>query len=147
MRKELEILDNFIKSKGLRYTPQREKILSVFLSIEKHVSVDELYKLVKKRFRDIGYTTVYRTMHLLSESGLCREIDFGDGVSRFEHNYNHQHHDHLVCIKCSRLIEVMDPGLEKMQEKMAKEHAFIPTAHRLEIFGVCRKCLAAVRPA
>ena len=142
MRKEIEGLDEFIKSKGLRYTPQRQKILSIFLSIEKHVSVDELYKLVKKQFRDIGYTTVYRTMRLLSQSGLCRQIDFGDGVCRFEHHYNHQHHDHLVCVKCNRLIEVINPDLEKMQDKMAKAHGFNPTTHRLEIFGICRKCLA-----
>jgi Fur family ferric uptake transcriptional regulator len=141
VRKEIEILDKFIKSKGLRYTPQREKILSVFLSVERHVSLDELYKLVKKKFRDIGYTTVYRTMRLLSESGLCRQIDFGDGISRFEHHYNHRHHDHLVCVKCDRLIEVLDPAIEKMQERMAKAHGFNATAHRLEIFGICRQCL------
>lgn len=141
MQKEIEILNRFIRSKGLRYTPQRERILSVFLSVEKHVSVDELYRLVRKKFPDIGYTTVYRTMLLLSQSGLCRKIDVGDGVSRFEHHYNHRHHDHLICIKCSRLIEVLDPEIERMQERMAKAHGFRPTAHRLEIFGLCRECL------
>jgi Fur family transcriptional regulator, ferric uptake regulator len=69
-RKEFDVLGEFIRSKGLRHTPQREKILDIFLSTEKHVSVDELYKLVKKRYPGIGYVTVYRTMKLLSESGL-----------------------------------------------------------------------------
>ncbi len=145
MQEEIRILDNFIKSKGLRYTPQREKILSIFLSVERHVSVDELYQLVKKQFRDIGYTTVYRTMRLLAQSGLCRQIDFGDGVSRFEHYYNHKHHDHLVCVKCNRLIEVANPRIEKIQEKMAKAHGFSPTSHRLEIFGLCRRCLTGLK--
>lgn len=141
MHKEIEILDAFIRSKGLRRTPQRKKILSVFLSTEKHVSTQELHRLVRKKFRNIGYTTVYRTIRILLQSGLCREIDIGDGTSRYEHHYNHRHHDHLICIKCNRLIEVMDPRIERMQEKMAKERGFRPTAHRLEIFGLCRECI------
>ena len=140
MKKEIEILDNFIKSKGLRYTPQREKILSIFLATEAHVTVDELYRRVRKKFSDIGYTTVYRTMRILIESGLCREIDIGDGFSRYEHNYNHQHHDHLVCTKCGRLIEVVNSRIEKMQEQMARRYAFVPMQHRLDIFGICKDC-------
>ena len=141
MRKEFEIFDEFIKSKGLRHTPQRNKILDIFLSTEKHVSVDDLYKLVKKEYPDIGYTTVYRTMKLLSESGLCEEIDFGDSIERFEHKYGHEHHDHLICIKCGRFIEVSSPEVEKIQETMAKKHSFVTTKHKLDIFGICKGCL------
>lgn len=141
MKKEFKILDEFIESKGLRCTSQRHLALDVFLSTERHVSIDELYRLVRKKDRRIGYTTVYRTMKLLSASGLCGEIDFGDGVLRYEHKYGHQHHDHLICIKCGRFIEVIDQKIEKMQDSLAKEHKFIPTKHKLEIFGICNRCL------
>ncbi|MDD5450024.1 MAG: transcriptional repressor [Candidatus Omnitrophica bacterium] len=140
MRKEFQILDEFIREKGLRHTLQREKILDIFLATERHVSAEELYKLVKKRFHGIGYTTVYRTMKLLSECGLCGETDFGDGILRFEHKYGHEHHDHLICTKCGRFIEVMKPEIEKLQDTLAKQHSFTPTKHKLEIFGICRKC-------
>jgi len=140
MRKEIEIFDEFIRSKGLRHTPQRAKILDVFLSTERHVSAEELYKLVKKEFRGIGYTTVYRTMKLLSECGLCGEIDFGDGISRFEHKYGHEHHDHLICTKCGRFIEVVKPQIEKLQDGLAKKYDFTPARHKLQIFGLCNKC-------
>lgn len=140
MKKEFQVLDKFIASKGLRHTPQREMILETFLSTERHISCDELYKLVKKKNKNIGYTTVYRTMKLFSESGLCGEIDFGDGILRFEHQYGHQHHDHLICLKCGRFIEVMKPGIEKMQDRLVKEHKFVPLRHKLQIFGVCQKC-------
>lgn len=139
-RKEFQILDEFVKAKGLRHTPQREKILDVFLSTERHVSCEELYKLVRKKYQGIGYTTVYRTMKLFSESGLCGETDFGDGVLRFEHKYGHEHHDHLICVKCGAFIEVMNPKIEKLQDTLARAHSFTPTKHKLEIFGVCRKC-------
>ena len=140
MRKEFEIFDEFIRSKGLRHTPQRAKILDVFLSTERHVSAEELYKLVKKEFRGIGYTTVYRTMKLLSECGLCGEIDFGDGILRFEHKYGHEHHDHLICVKCGKFTEVLEPEIESLQDKVAARHKFTPTRHKLEIFGTCKRC-------
>lgn len=140
MKKELEIFRNFIAAKSLRHTLQREKILDIFLSTERHVSCDELYKLVRKKDRSIGYTTVYRTMRLLSEFGLCQELDFGDGILRFEHKYGHEHHDHLICTKCGRFIEVLKPQIEKMQERLAREYQFMPTRHKLQIFGVCRQC-------
>lgn len=140
MREELQLFAEFIREKGLRHTPQRERILEVFLATEKHISTDELHRLVKKEYPDIGYTTVYRTMKLLSEGGLCGEIDFGDGITRFEHKYGHAHHDHLICVKCGRFIEVKDQRIEKLQEEMVRRHSFSPKAHKLEIFGTCVKC-------
>lgn len=140
MRKEFQVLDEFMQNKSLRHTSQREEVLDIFLSTERHVSCEELYGRVRKKYPHIGYTTVYRTMKLLSASGLCQEIDLGDGVLRFEHKYNHRHHDHLVCTRCGRFIEVMDEEIEKLQEKLAKKHRFLPTKHKLEIFGLCRRC-------
>lgn len=140
MKEEIAVLEKFIRQKGLRYTSQREEILKIFLSIEKHLSADELYKIVKKRNPEIGYTTVYRTMKLLEEAGLCTEIDFGDGISRFEHQYAHEHHDHLICVKCDDYIEVVKPKIEELQEKLAKEKHFTPLRHKLQIFGICGKC-------
>lgn len=142
LRKEFQIFDEFIMAKGLRHTDQRNEILSVFLATERHVSIDELFKLVKIKYPHIGYTTVYRTMKLLSESGLCGETDFGDGVLRFEHKYGHEHHDHLICVKCGKFTEVADPRVEKLQENMVKRHGFKSLKHKLEVFGICRKCLA-----
>ena len=139
--KEFQIFDAFIRAKGLRHTPQRDTILAVFLSTEKHVSAEELYKLVRKKDSSIGYTTVYRTLKLLSESGLCGETEFGDGVLRFEHKFGHEHHDHLICIKCGKFTEVADSGLEKIQENMVKRHGFKSLKHKLEVFGICKRCL------
>lgn len=141
MKKEFEIFDEFVKSKGLRHTHQRRQILDIFLSTERHLSVGELFKLVARHDRTIGYTTVYRTMKLLSECGLCAEIDLGDGISRFEHKYGHAHHDHLICMRCGKLIEVTSSEIEKLQDELAEEHGFAPAKHKLEIFGVCKECL------
>lgn len=139
-KKEFEILDEFIRSKSLRHTNQRETILRTFLATERHVSAEELHRIVKREDPSIGYTTVYRTMRLLSESGLCGEIDFGDGTIRFEHRYGHEHHDHLICTRCGTFTEVVQPEIEKMQDALAKKHRFTPESHKLQIFGVCSRC-------
>jgi len=140
MKKEIEILEKFITEKGLRYTPQREEILKVFLSVEKHLSVNELHKIVKKENPRIGYVTIYRTMKLLEDAGLCNEINFGDGISRFEHRYGHEHHDHLICVKCGSFIEVVKPKIEELQKRLAKEKKFTVLRHKLQMFGICSKC-------
>lgn len=145
MKKEIEIFEEFVSRRNLRQTLQRRKIIDIFLSTEKHVSADELYKLVKKKDPSIGYTTVYRTMKLLLECGLCEEADFGDGILRYEHKYAHKHHDHLVCTKCGKFTEVHDEGIELMQERLAKKHKFMPTKHKLQIFGICKRCIMSSR--
>jgi len=142
MQKEITILQQFIKEQGLRSTSQRESILKTFLGVEKHISIDELYSLVKKKYKGIGHTTVYRAMKLFLSLGLCSEIEFGDGVIKYEHLYGHQHHDHLVCTQCRSLIEVFDPALEKLKQRVALSKGFVPLSHKLEVFGVCRACAA-----
>jgi len=79
-------------------------------------------------------------MRVICDAALARGTDFGDGVRRFEHKYRHQHHDHLVCLKCGRVIEVISPEIENLQERLARRHDFTAIRHRMQIFGTCRDC-------
>jgi Fur family ferric uptake transcriptional regulator len=139
-KKETEIFEEYIRSRGLRHSDQRMQILDVFLKTEKHLTAEELHRLVQKRHPSVGTATVYRTMKLLRDSGLCRELRLDDGSTRYEHLYDHDHHDHLVCIGCGALVEVLDPQIEKLQEKLARTHGFRIISHKLELYGTCRKC-------
>jgi Fur family ferric uptake transcriptional regulator len=134
--------EQFLEERGLRMTPQRSLIVDVFLKTERHVSSEDLYSLVKRKDRAVGQATVYRTLKLLSESGIAREVDFGEGLTRYEHEYGHEHHDHLICERCRKSIEVVDPRIEELQEKLARDHGFVMTSHKLDIFGLCAKCRA-----
>lgn len=140
MKPAKTIFRQYLKNSGMLHSKQREQILDIFLKTEKHPTISDLYELARKKNSKIGLATVYRTMRAICDAGLAREADFGDGVMRFEHNYQHQHHDHLVCLKCGRVIEVTSPKIEKLQESLVKKHNFIATRHRLEIFGTCRAC-------
>lgn len=140
MNKPEQIFINYLKGKGLKYTPQRKIILDIFLKIEKHITIDELYRILRGRHKDIGSSTVFRTMKHFTDSGIAREVNFADGISRFEHKVGHEHHDHLICLKCGCNIEILDQAIETLQDKIAERHGFKLINHRLDLFGYCRKC-------
>jgi Fur family ferric uptake transcriptional regulator len=137
---EKEVFQQHIQKAGLKRTAQRDLILEVFLRTEEHLTSEDLYRLVQREDPNIGQTTVYRTLKLLTEAGLAREVRFGDGRSRYEHNYKHQHHDHMICTECGATIEFYSPEIEALQDAIAAKHRFQPTYHSLRINGICADC-------
>ncbi len=140
---EKAILLEHIQAAGLRRTNQRDLILEIFLSTEDHLTSEDLHGLVHKKDPTIGLTTVYRTLKLLTASGLAREVGFGDGKTYYEHHYNHDHHDHMICTECGRVIEFFSPEIEDLQDQMASNFGFKPTHHSLRMWGVCAECQAS----
>ena len=128
----------FIQEQGLKTTRQRNTIVSVFFRLRGHISVEELLVEVKKVNPRIGYATVYRTLHLLVESGLVEERRFGDGLARYEGHSDVEHHDHMICLECGQISEFYNPRLESLQEQLAEENNFQIYRHRLELYGVCK---------
>lgn len=139
-QEEKQIFLEHIQKAGLRKTAQRDLILEVFLRTEEHLSSEDLYWLVQKDDPTVGHTTVYRTLKLLTEAGLAREVRLGDGRTYYEHHHDHEHHDHMICTECGKVIEFFSPELEEMQDKMAEKYNFRPTHHSLRILGLCEDC-------
>jgi Fur family ferric uptake transcriptional regulator len=140
MKSAKDIFREHLRNNGMLVSGQREQILDIFLKIEEHPTINDIYDLVRKKHPQIGLATVYRTMKVICDAGLARETDFGGGIRRFEHKYKHQHHDHLICLNCGSIIEVLNPEIEKLQENLAKKHRFKALRHRMEIFGLCKNC-------
>src|SRR5436189_242515 len=140
MTEEQEVFLKHIQRQGLKRTAQRDLILDVFLRTEEHLSSEDLYRLVQKEDPSIGHTTVYRTLKLLTDAGLAREVRFGDGRAHYEHNYKHQHHDHMICSDCGKIIEFYSPELEALQDAMAAKYKFELTSHLLRMIGICADC-------
>ena len=137
---EIDVLEEYISENNLKITKQRRTVLKVFLECEDHVSVEELYNTVLKTEPKIGLATVYRTLALLTKSGLALEMDFGDGQKRYESSYKSVHHDHMVCTQCGKILEFNHPLIEKYQEEIAKQKNFKITSHKLDLFGLCEDC-------
>jgi Fur family ferric uptake transcriptional regulator len=139
-QKEREIFLEHIQKTGLRRTSQRDLILEIFLKTEEHLTSEDLYWLLQKKDPSVGHTTVYRTLKLLTEAGLAREVRFGDGKTYYEHHYNHEHHDHLICTECGKIIEFFSAEIEELQDKMAEQYGFRLTNHSLRMWGICDDC-------
>jgi len=139
MRKALR---EYISTNGLKSSRQRELIADTFFVSGGHLRVDELLEHVKKRDERIGQATVYRTMKLLTECGLAEARQFGDGHTRYEPvaPNEHEHHDHLICTKCGKIVEFLDERIEKLQITVAAAHGFTVTDHKMELYGECTDC-------
>ncbi len=137
---EIDVLEEYISENNLKITKQRRIVLKVFLESKDHVSVEELYNKVLKAEPKIGLATVYRTLALLTKSGLALEMDFGDGQKRYESSYRSVHHDHMVCTGCGKILEFHHPLIEKYQDEVAEQNNFKITSHKLDLFGLCENC-------
>lgn len=131
----------YLHEKGLKSTRQRNDIVIFFLQKDKHFTVEELYREIQKNDPKIGYATVYRTLKLLVKAKLAVEHQFGEGgIIRFEPVHKGEHHDHLICLKCGKIIEFKNDQIEQLQRKVAREYNFKLTDHQLVLYGYCSEC-------
>ncbi len=140
LQDKIGLFKSYISKKGLKSTKQRDFIARSFFNIRTHISLDELSKKVKRTEPGIGYATVYRTMKLLTDSGLAVTRHFGDGQTRYENLPEGGHHDHLICLKCSKIVEFQNQNIEDLQAQTASRHGFTVISHKLELYGYCSDC-------
>ena len=133
-----------LKNSGLKATVPRMKILELFqkraqeTESERHMTAEDIYRLLLKEDMDIGLATVYRVLTQFEQAGLLERHHFESGKAIFELNEG-QHHDHLVCLQCGRVEEFYDPEIEKRQARIAKEHGFALNEHALTLYVDCTK--------
>ena len=140
MGPEARIFEKYLRSKGLKFTAQRRWILKKVITKHDHFEADDLVTDFRREGRRLSRATVYRTLPLLVESGLIREVEFGEVRAHYEPTMGHKHHDHLICIKCGNVIEFRDDAIEKLQNDVCRKHGFQVQSHNLEIKGYCSKC-------
>ena len=130
-----------LKDAGLKVTHPRTKILGVLqANPDMHLSADEIHNKLVEHNESIGLATVYRVLTQLEIAGLIQKNQFSDNQSSYE--IKKQHHDHLICTKCGKIIEFMNDDLEALQEKISDKYQFRLDSHVMTLFGVCRdgKC-------
>ena len=140
----INLFRRYLRDQDLPVTQQREAVADVVFSTAGHLSVEDIEAALKARGERIGKATIYRTVEILVRSGLVDEHDFGEGFKRYEHLFGQQPvHEHLICTSCSKVIEFQSPEVVHLQEDTARRHGFLPTRHRLEIYGLCADCQAS----
>lgn len=135
-------LEEFISKKRLKSTKQRDVIFDEFFNyLGQHVTVEDLYEKIKKQHPRIGYATIYRTLKLFKECGLAFERNFGDGRTRYEPvKFEGEHHDHLICLGCGKIIEFANNQIESCSNQVARLNGFEVVNHKLELYGYCPSC-------
>ncbi|MCA9506956.1 MAG: transcriptional repressor [Myxococcales bacterium] len=130
-----------LRRSGLKLTTQRESICKTFFAKEGHRTAEEILLESRQFDAKISLATIYRTLKLLQEFGFAKAHNFQDGQALFEPVFdNHEHHDHLICTHCGAIIEFFDEQIEILQSKVARAHDFKITNHKMELYGLCKKC-------
>ncbi len=129
-----------LKEMGLKATGPRLRILNLFETCgERHLTAEDVYRLLLSEQIDIGLATVYRVLTQFEQAGILTRHHFESGKAVFELNHG-GHHDHFVCVKCGKVEEFYDAALEKQQEAIASKYGFEIQDHELYLYGVCKSC-------
>ena len=135
-----------LKNIGLKATVPRLKILEIFqTSEERHMSAEDVYRILLAEHMDIGLATVYRVLTQFEQAGLLSRNNFESGKAIYELNEG-KHHDHLVCLTCGRVEEFFDPEIEARQREVASSRGFALQEHALSLYGNCTKEACPHRP-
>ena len=136
----LETLRAYISEQGLKNSKQREIVAEAFFESGDHMRVEELLSVAREIDPKISQATVYRTMKLLVDCALAEARHFNDGQARYEPSDGKgEHHDHLICVQCGKIIEFVDERIEHLQDLVAEKYGFTITNHKMELYGNCNR--------
>lgn len=133
-------LSAFLKTKGLRSTPQRNTIIDIIFESDEHFTADELWDRIRKSNSKASRATVYRTLGLLVEANLLHEIDLGEDIKTYDPNFNDKPaHNHLICVDCGKVLEFEDNHLELLNDCLTRRMGFRPKTQSIRIEANCEE--------
>jgi Fur family ferric uptake transcriptional regulator len=129
-----------LRRNSRKVTGARQEILEVLRKEGHPMSIKEIFESLREGQCDLA--TVYRSVHLLENMAMVKRFDFGDGTARFEllREGDDGHHHHLVCTRCSEVIEIEECFTHELEQKIAARSGFKEVTHKLEFFGICPDC-------
>ena len=135
-----DIFSTYLEKNGLRKTPERFTILEEIYSRGDHFEAETLYVDIKNKRFNISRATVYNTLDLLNSCDLIKKHQFGKNLAQYEKSYGYKQHDHIICAKCSKVVEFCDPRVQQIKNLMGGLLDFEITHHSLNLFGYCPSC-------
>lgn len=129
---------SFLTSKRLRLTAQRRAIMETVFSTRAHFTAEQLLAWSRRRDKSVSRATVYRTLPLLTQSGLVREMDFGKDYKFYNPNYaDHPDHNHIICEDCDKIVEFESKGIRRLENEISQKLGFSLKTQRLQITAAC----------
>ncbi|MCM3877222.1 MAG: transcriptional repressor [Thermoanaerobaculia bacterium] len=137
---ERRVFDDFLRKRSLKVTRERTALFDEIFSTHRHFDAEDLVIRMRDRGTKVSRATIYRTLELLHECGLVGRVRLNEEKYRYERLRKGEHHDHLVCSNCGKVIEFIDAAIEKRQEAVCREYDFAATSHSHQIRGICSAC-------
>ena len=138
---EHEQFEMLFRQEGIDCLEDRFKVLKAFLQTEQHVTSLELQSILTQQGEQLDQDFIRDTLKLMCRFGFAQKNRFDNGMVRYEHRHLGQHHDHMICTKCKNIIEFKNDSLETLQAQIAETYGFHMLQHRMEIYGICSRCL------
>jgi Fur family ferric uptake transcriptional regulator len=138
--REREIFRKYLERRGLKLTAERQAVFEELFTRHEHLEADELLMRLRARTKTVSRATIYRTLELLVDSGVVGRVRIGESGYRYERLRAGDHHDHLICNECGRVIEFREPRIESLQEDVAERYGFVLVSHSHQMRGICRNC-------
>lgn len=137
------VFHEYLRDRGLKYTDERSRILHSVMKTDTHFEAEQLLLLMRQHDSKVGKATVYRTLKILVECGIVKEVHFSNKQVHYEHTYGQDPHDHMVCRRCGRIIEFGSSDVVRLRTVIAADHRFHALSHRFQIMGLCETCVRA----
>jgi Fur family ferric uptake transcriptional regulator len=138
--REESIFRNYLERRGLKLTAERQGVFDELFARHEHVEADEILVRLRAKGKKISRATIYRTLELLVDSGIVGRVRIGEIGYRYERLRAGEHHDHLICNECGRVIEFFEPRIESLQDDVCERYGFLPISHSHQMRGICRQC-------
>jgi Fur family ferric uptake transcriptional regulator len=135
-----EAFRDYLRRRGIKHTAARRKILNAVLELDGHFEAEQVLNLLRGQGHNVGKATVYRTLPLLVDCGILKQIRFEAKQTHYEHAFGEGPHDHMICRRCGRITEFASDEVLELRARIASRHHFHVTGHRLQLFGLCWEC-------
>jgi Fur family ferric uptake transcriptional regulator len=138
-----EAFRTYLRDRGIKYTTARRNILDVVLEMHDHFEAEQVLYAFKVRGLRVGKATVYRTLPLLVDCGILKQVRFDVKQAHYEHAFGQGPHDHMLCRRCGRIVEFASSEVVELRSRIARQHHFHVIGHRLQLYGLCWECSIA----
>jgi Fur family ferric uptake transcriptional regulator len=138
--RERDIFRKYLERRGLKLTAERQAVFDELFARHEHLEADEILVRLRGKGKKISRATIYRTLELLFDSGIVGRVRTGETGYRYERLRAGEHHDHLICNECGRVIEFFEPRIESLQDDVCERYGFLPLSHSHQMRGICKQC-------
>ncbi len=140
------IFREYLHDRGLKYTPERRMVLYEVLKSDQHFEAEELLMHLRQGEKQVAKATIYRTLPLLVNCGILSQVQFGEKLTRYENAFSQEAHDHMICLRCRRIIEFDNKDVIRLRTVLAARYKFHAQSHRFQITGLCEECMQECPP-